>query len=73
MPTFLPDARVYAMAFVTGWPEIAAVFGVKQKTVKAWYVMGAPILCLGEKPVTETGDLWAWLLDHRQEVEQGER
>ena len=39
------------------------------QTVKEWHAAGAPILLLGEKPVTRLDDLWLWLLEHRQDLE----
>lgn len=57
--------------FVTGWTDIGRVYGATGKQAREWYGMGAPILCIGDKPVTDPRDLWAWLLKHRREVEQG--
>lgn len=57
--------------FVSGWPDIGRMFGATGKAAREWYSMGAPILCLGEKPITEPQALWQWLLENRQAVEQG--
>ena len=56
-------------SYVVGWKEVGTVFGVPVKTVKVWHEQGAPILLLGEKPVTRLDDLWLWLLEHRQALE----
>ncbi len=57
--------------FVIGWVEIGRTFGTSGKQVRQWYSMGAPILCIGGKPVTDPRDLWLWLLEHRACVEEG--
>lgn len=56
-------------AYMTGWREIGATFGVRQGAVKEWANMGAPILLLGREPVTRLDDLWGWLMEHRKELE----
>ncbi|MBQ9405948.1 MAG: hypothetical protein IJU37_04300 [Desulfovibrio sp.] len=51
-----------------GWTAIGSAFGVSGKQARKWRQQGAPILLLGEKPVTRIDDLWRWLLEHRAEA-----
>ena len=57
--------------YVVGWKSIGEAFGATGKSARAWRRAGAPILLLGEKPVTRRDDLWYWLLDHRTEAGDG--
>lgn len=56
---------------VRGWVDIGKLFGVSSITVKGWHQTGAPIVFLGRAPVTEAGDLWAWILENRQTLGKG--
>ncbi|MBR3665207.1 MAG: hypothetical protein IKN64_11265 [Desulfovibrio sp.] len=55
------------MQFVHGWKQIGEAFGLNGKHARQWYAEGAPILLLGEKPVTELGGLWKWLLQRHKD------
>lgn len=56
------------MEFVRGWRQIGDVFGVAVKVVKQWENEGAPILILGDKPVTRFDDLWYWLVEKKKDA-----
>lgn len=58
------------MSYIRGWANIGKIFGVSGKVVRTWAIAGAPVLQLGANPVTRLDDLWAWLLEHRNEIEE---
>lgn len=43
---------------IGGWDEIASAFGVPRTFPRQWYDLGAPIVLVGKRPVTETWELW---------------
>lgn len=66
-----PESQpIFAPVHMCGAEEIAAVFGVKIKTVREWKSDGASIALIGKRYQASYYDLWEWL--KRRSVEAQE-
>lgn len=59
--------------YAKGWTEIGTQFGATGRRAREWFRAGAPIILIGEKPVTRLDDLWYWLLENGAETEAQRR